>query len=102
MDLAPKMATVMKDGKEVEIPVEQVAVGDIIVVRPGQSIPVDGKIVEGSSAVDESAITGESIPVDKQVGDSVIGATVNKSGFFRMEATRYRSRYYPFPYHHLS
>ena len=87
MDLAPKMATVMKDGKEVEIPVEQVAVGDIIVVRPGQSIPVDGKIVEGSSAVDESAITGESIPVDKQVGDSVIGATVNKSGFFRMEAT---------------
>ena len=87
MDLAPKMATVMKDGKEVEIPVEQVAVGDIIVVRPGQSIPVDGKIIEGSSAVDESAITGESIPVDKQVGDSVIGATVNKSGFFRMEAT---------------
>ena len=87
MDLAPKMATVMKDGKEVEIPVEQVAVGDIIVVRPGQSIPVDGKIIEGSSAVDESAITGESIPVDKQVGDSIIGATVNKSGFFRMEAT---------------
>ena len=69
------------DGKEVEIPVEQVAVGDIIVVRPGQSIPVDGKIIEGSSAVDESAITGESIPVDKQVGDSVIGATVNKKRF---------------------
>ena len=87
MDLAPKLATVMKDGKEVEIPVEQVAVGDIIIVRPGQSIPVDGRIIEGFSAVDESAITGESIPVDKQVGDNVIGATVNKNGFFRMKAT---------------
>ncbi|MBQ9092329.1 MAG: heavy metal translocating P-type ATPase, partial [Anaerotignum sp.] len=88
MDLAPKMATVLRNGKEQEIPVEQVTVGDIIVVRPGQSIPVDGKIIEGFSAVDESAITGESIPVDKQVGDMVIGATVNKTGFFKMEATR--------------
>ncbi len=88
MDLAPKMATVLKDGKETEIPVEQVQVGDIIVVRPGQSIPVDGRLIEGFSAVDESAITGESIPVEKQVGDTVIGATVNKSGFFKMEATR--------------
>ena len=88
MDLAPKMATVLRGGVETEIPVEQVVLGDIIVVRPGQSIPVDGKVIEGFSAVDESAITGESIPVDKQVGDSVIGATINKSGFFKMEATR--------------
>lgn len=66
-------------------------------MRPGQSIPVDGKIVEGSSAVDESAITGESIPVDKQVGDSVIGATVNKSGFFRMEANPISAVILPFP-----
>lgn len=87
MDLAPKTATVLRNGKEAEIPVEQVAVGDIVVVRPGQSIPVDGKIIKGFSAVDESAITGESIPVDKQAGDMVIGATVNKTGFFKMEAT---------------
>lgn len=88
MDLAPKMATVLRGGVEIEVPVEQVVLGDIIVLRPGQSIPVDGKVIEGFSAVDESAITGESIPVDKQVGDSVIGATINKSGFFKMEATR--------------
>ena len=88
MDLAPKMATVLRGGVEQEIPVEQVIVGDIILVRPGQSIPVDGKLIEGFSAVDESAITGESIPVDKQAGDTVIGATVNKNGFFKMETTR--------------
>lgn len=88
MDLAPKMATVLRGGVEQEIPIEQVIVGDIIIVRPGQSIPVDGKLIEGFSVVDESAITGESIPVDKQVGDTVIGATVNKNGFFKMEATR--------------
>ncbi len=88
MDLAPKMATVLRGGAEQEIPIEQVIVGDILIVRPGQSIPVDGKLIEGFSAVDESAITGESIPVDKQVGDTVIGATVNKNGFFKMEATR--------------
>lgn len=87
MDLAPKMATVLRNGKEQEIPVEQVTVGDIVIVRPGQSIPVDGKVIEGFSAVDESAITGESVPVDKQAGDTVIGATVNKTGFFKMEAT---------------
>ena len=92
----------MKDGKEVEIPVEQVAVGGHHRGTPRQSIPVDGKIIEGSSAVDESAITGESIPVDKQVGDSVIGATVNKSGFFRMEATHVGSDTTLSPYHHLS
>lgn len=88
MDLAPKTATVLRDGVEQEIPVEEVVTGDTIIVKPGQRIPVDGKIIEGFSAVDESAITGESIPVEKQVSDTVIGATVNKSGYFRMTATR--------------
>lgn len=88
MDLAPKTATVLRNGVEQEIPVEEVVTGDTIIVKPGQRIPVDGKIMEGFSAVDESAITGESIPVEKQVGDTVIGATVNKSGYFRMTATR--------------
>lgn len=88
MDLAPKTATVLRNGTEEEIPVEQVTVGDTVIVRPGQNIPVDGRVTEGFSAVDESAITGESIPVEKQPGDTVIGATVNKSGFFKMEATR--------------
>lgn len=88
MNLAPKMATVVKNGEEVEVPIEEVHEGDMIIVRPGQSIPVDGTIVEGFSAVDESAITGESIPVEKQAGDAVIGATVNKSGYFKMTATR--------------
>lgn len=88
MDLAPKTATVLRNGVEQEIPVEEVVTGDTIIVKPGQRIPVDGKIIEGFSAVDESAITGESIPVEKQVGDTVIGATVNKSGYFRMTATR--------------
>lgn len=88
MDLAPKTATVLRNGVEQEIPVEEVVTGDTIIVKPGQRIPVDGKIIEGFSAVDESAITGESIPVEKQVGDTVIGVTVNKSGYFRMTATR--------------
>lgn len=88
MDLAPKTATVLRGGVEQEIPVEEVVTGDTIIVKPGQRIPVDGKIIEGFSAVDESAITGESIPVEKQVSDTVIGATVNKSGYFRMTATR--------------
>ncbi len=88
MDLAPKSATVLRDGQEIQIPVEQVAVGDTVVVRPGQSIPVDGVILEGSSFVDESAITGESIPVEKSAGDSVTAATINKSGAFRFRATK--------------
>lgn len=88
LDLTPKTATVVRDGKEEEIPVEQVAVGDIVVVRPGQSIPVDGVIVEGSSAVDQSALTGESIPVEKGPGDKVITATINKNGFFRFRAEK--------------
>lgn len=88
MDLAPKTATVIRDGLEVEIPVEDVAIGDIVVVRPGQSIPVDGVITEGNSSVDQSALTGESIPVEKNPGDKVIAATINKSGFFRFEAQK--------------
>ena len=88
MDLAPKTASVLRDGVETEIPVEEVRVGDRIVVRPGQSIPVDGVIVEGASAVDESALTGESIPVDKGVGDKVAAASINKSGAFTFEALR--------------
>ncbi len=88
MDLAPKMATVERNGKEVVIPVEKVQLGDILIVKAGESIPVDGKIVEGTSAIDESALTGESIPVEKQVGDQVIGATINKSGYFKMQATK--------------
>ncbi len=88
LDLAPKKATVLKDGREIEIAVEEVQKGDIIVVRPGQSIPVDGVIIEGFSAIDESALTGESIPVEKKVGDTVIGATVNKTGYFQFKAEK--------------
>ncbi len=88
MDLAPKSAVVLRSGAEVEIPVEEVVPGDIVVIRPGQSIPVDGVIIEGSSSVDESALTGESIPVEKKVDDRVIAATVNKSGFLKFRATR--------------
>ena len=88
MDLAPKTATVLRDGAEVEVPVEDVAVGDLILVRPGGRIPVDGVVVEGSSAVDESALTGESLPVEKGPGDTVAAASINKSGFFTFRATR--------------
>ncbi len=88
MDLSPKTATVLRSGMEQEIPVEQVLVGDILVVRSGQSIPVDGVIVEGNGAVDESALTGESIPVEKSIGDIVMGASLNKTGFFKMEAKK--------------
>jgi len=88
LDLAPKTATVMRGGAEVEIPVADLKKGDIVVVRPGQSIAVDGVIVEGSSAVDQSALTGESIPVEKTVGDKVIAATINKTGYFKFEAQR--------------
>ena len=88
MDLAPKTATVLRGEEEAEIPVEEVAVGDIVIVRPGQSIPVDGTVVEGSSAVDQSALTGESIPVEKQAGDKVVAATINKSGFLKFRAEK--------------
>lgn len=86
--LRPKTALVVRDGKESEIPVEEVLVSDIVVVRPGERVPVDGVIREGYSSVDESMITGESIPVEKQAGDDVIGATINRTGSFRFEATR--------------
>ncbi len=88
MELAPKTAVVERDGTETEIPASEVKKGDIFLVRPGQSIPVDGVVIEGHSAVDESALTGESIPADKEAGSSVSAATVNKSGFLRCEATR--------------
>lgn len=88
INLAPKTATVVRDGKETEIPSEEVAIGDIVVVRPGQSIPVDGTIMEGSSSVDQAALTGESIPVEKRAGDKVIAATINKSGFFKFKAEK--------------
>ena len=88
MQLAPKTATLIRDNKEIAVPVEQVAIGDIFVVRPGENIPVDGVILDGDSAVDESTLTGESIPVDKSVGNTVSAGTLNQSGFIRCEATR--------------
>ena len=88
MKLAPKTATLLRDGAEVTVPIEQVQKGDIFVVRPGENIPVDGLVLEGSSAVNESALTGESIPVDKAAGDKVSAATTNQSGFLKCEATR--------------
>ncbi len=87
MKLAPESATIIKDGKEVTVPAKDVAVGDVFVVRPGESIPVDGVIIEGESALDESALTGESIPVDKYVGDKVSAATLNYSGYIKCRAT---------------
>ena len=88
MDLAPKTATVERDGTEHIIPAAEVQPGDVLIVKAGESVPVDGVVLEGASAVDESALTGESIPVEKQVGDTVIGATINKSGYFKMRATK--------------
>lgn len=88
MKLAPKTAVVVRNGAEVTVGIDQVQIGDMFVVRPGENIPVDGVILEGSSAVNESALTGESIPVDKEVGDTVSAATINQSGFIRCRATR--------------
>ena len=88
MKLAPKTATLLRDGAEISVPVEQVAKGDVFVVRPGENIPVDGTVLEGNSAVDESTLTGESIPADKTVGSTVSAGTLNQSGFIRCEATR--------------
>ncbi len=87
MDLAPKTAKVLRNGQEEEISVDDVQNGDILVVRDGDTVPVDGKITEGFASVDESAITGESLPVDKQTGDPVTGGTINRTGYFQMEAT---------------
>ena len=88
MDLAPKTATVIRDGKEMIIPAEDVSVGDIFLVHPGERIPVDGKVLDGESAVDESALTGESLPVDKSFGSTVSSSTINQNGFLTCEATR--------------
>lgn len=86
--LQAKTARVVREGVEVDIPIEEVEIGDIVIVRPGEKVPVDGRIVEGHSSLDESMLTGESIPVDKQIGDMVFGATINKFGTFKLEATR--------------
>ena len=88
MNLAPKKATILVDNAEKVVPVEEVKIGDIFVVKPGENIPVDGVVIEGESAVNESALTGESIPTDKTVGDNVSGATVNQSGFIKCKATK--------------
>jgi len=88
MGLQAKTATVIRDGEETIIPLEDVTAGDILLVKPGEKIPVDGEVLEGTSALDESMITGESVPVDKTVGDSVIGATINRNGFLKIKATR--------------
>ena len=88
MNLSPKIATVIRNGKEIKIKVDEVVVGDIVIVKPGEKVPVDGVITEGQSAVDESMITGESMPVEKGKGDLVIGATINKNGSFRFKATK--------------
>ncbi len=88
MNLSPKVATLVRDGTEVAVPIEEVKAGDIFVVRPGQSFPVDGIVLEGSGAVDESALTGESLAVDKKAGDKVTGGTLNQAGFLKCQATR--------------
>lgn len=88
MDLAPPKASVLRDGKEIEVPTSEVVAGDTVVIRPGNKIPVDGTVLEGASLVDQSMLTGESMPVDKTVGDTVIGATINKSGTFQYRATK--------------
>jgi len=88
MELSPRLAHIVRDGEEVEVPADQVRQGDIVVVRPGEKIPVDGVVVWGKSSVDESMITGESVPVEKAEGDEVVGATINRSGAFRFRATK--------------
>src|SRR3989344_4013986 len=88
MNLSPKIATVIRNGKEMQIKVDDVIVGDIVIVKPGEKVPVDGIIIEGSSSIDESMITGESMPVEKHKGDTVIGATINKHGSFKFKTTK--------------
>ena len=88
MGLAPKTATIVRDGKELVIPIDEVIVGDIIIVKPGEKLPVDGEVIEGATAVDEAMLTGESIPVEKTVGSKVIGASINKTGFIKYKATK--------------
>jgi Cu+-exporting ATPase len=88
ISLQAKTARVLREGKELEIPAEDVLVGDIVIIKPGEKVPVDGVVIEGHSAVDESMISGESIPVEKKVGDECIGATLNKNGLLRIRATK--------------
>ena len=88
MDLAPKMATVVRNNQEVIVPLEEVRVGDLILVKPGEKLPVDGEVIEGNTAVDEAMLTGESLPVEKTVGSQVIGASINKTGFIKYRATK--------------
>lgn len=88
MGIAPKTATIVRDGREVEIPIDEVEVGDIVVVKPGEKMPVDGEVTEGITSVDESMLTGESIPVEKSIGDRIIGASINKNGSIKYRATR--------------
>lgn len=88
MGLAPKTATIVRDGNELDIPIDEVIVGDIVIVKPGEKLPVDGEVIDGSTSVDESMITGESIPVEKCVGSKVIGASINKNGFIKYKATK--------------
>ena len=88
MGLAPKTATIIRDDKEIVIPVEEVIVGDIILVKPGEKLPVDGEVIEGNTSIDESMLTGESIPVEKTIGSNVIGASINKTGFIKYKATK--------------
>ncbi|MDP2965142.1 MAG: heavy metal translocating P-type ATPase [Pelolinea sp.] len=88
LSLKAKTATLLKDGKELEVPVEEIKVGDILIVKPGEKIPVDGVVTDGFTAIDESMLTGESLPVEKKIGDQVIGSTLNKMGMIRFEATR--------------
>ncbi len=91
--LQAKTARVIRDGKEIEIETEEVVPGDIVLVRPGEKIPVDGVLMEGSSAIDESMLTGESLPVEKKTGDEVFGATINKTGAFSFQSDKSRQRY---------
>ena len=88
MGLAPKTATIERNGRELEVPIEEVVVGDLVLVKPGEKLPVDGEVIEGSTAIDESMLTGESIPVEKTVGSLVIGASINKTGFIKYKATK--------------
>ena len=88
MGLAPKTANIIRDDKEMTVPIEEVIVGDIVIVKPGEKLPVDGEVIEGNTSIDESMLTGESIPVEKNVGSSVVGASINKSGFIKYRATK--------------
>jgi Cu+-exporting ATPase len=88
MKLQPRTARILHNGREIDVPIEDVRVGDVVIVRPGEKIPVDGVVIEGRSAIDESMLTGESLPIEKGPGDQVIGASLNRTGLFRFETTR--------------